>query len=268
MGARTAWLLGMLGVMGCSSAHIVPGGGDDGGRDGGSQTDGSTMTDSGAGMDASMTDAGTGTDSGTTQYVTPSEPGDLVITEIMFDSDAIVDDCGEWFELYNPSPDTTYDLVECAIGDAASASALNNPLDPVEHILIGPNQYLSLARWDADTSLDPDPGTCAGMPPAFAFDYYYGPTIKLGNDLNDHDALRLICSATLIDIVDYSGMDPGDGSFLASFHGRAMSLDPSALDATSNDVAANWCPADTYLRGGGSDTDYGTPGAPNPSCPP
>lgn len=45
--------------------------------------------------------------------------------------------------------------------------------------------------------------------------------------------------------------------------GESWSLDPTAVDVTSNDDSANWCPATTAL---GSTGDYGTPGAGNDTC--
>jgi len=44
--------------------------------------------------------------------------------------------------------------------------------------------------------------------------------------------------------------------------GVAMSLSASALDATSNDDASNWCYAVSPYN-----ADLGTPGAVNPACP-
>jgi hypothetical protein len=60
----------------------------------------------------------------------------------------------------------------------------------------------------------------------------------------------------VVDAVDYSV-----GSFPLA-PGKAMSLDPGAFDATSNDAAASWCSAAAQYGAG----DFGSPGALNPLC--
>ena len=73
-------------------------------------------------MGGAIVDAGTGGSNVDAPYdgptgITPFAAGQLVITEIMADSNDVPDESGEWFELYNPSTTDTYDLFGCVLGD-------------------------------------------------------------------------------------------------------------------------------------------------------
>lgn len=58
---------------------------------------------------------------------------------------------------------------------------------------------------------------------------------------------------TVLDVLDTTGWGITSG--------EAFGLNPTLLDATSNDSEGNWCLQTTALA-----TDFGTPGAPNDPC--
>jgi hypothetical protein len=231
---------------GCTDAVFVdlPDAGPDAGRD-------SAVSSNDAGADA--TDVGTDAGAGGAQ---PSAAGQLVITEIMFDSTAIPDDCGEWVEVHNPSTDTTYDLDGCVL-----RADLGETFLFTESIPIAPGAFVALANFD------PNLEACADFQPAEVrldlFTAFYR-NIKFGNQVEDMEWVELLCGGTSIDEVRYQ--DFGDNDYLNALKGYALSLDPAQANAVDNDQASSWCPAVDVFRGAGGDADYGTPGAANPPC--
>lgn len=165
-------------------------------------------------------------------------PGDLVITEIMPDSDVASDDFGEWFEIHNPSETVTYDLAGCVLADAGNSHPVT------AETLLPPGAFFSLARFDS-----------AGVG-GFDPDYSYGMTLKFANE---GDIVRVSCGAAIVDLVDFSTW--------AIDKGLSLALDPGALDAASNDDAGNWCTGQAAYNMGGGETDFGSPGEANPTCP-
>lgn len=164
--------------------------------------------------------------------------GDLVITEIMPDSDVASDDFGEWFEIHNPSATVTYDLRGCVLSDSGNSHPV------ATETLVPPGAFFSLARFGS--------AAVGGFDP----DYDYGMTLKFANE---GDIARISCGATVVDLVDFTGFGVTKALSLA--------LDPDALDATANDDVANWCSGLVPYNTGGGETDYGSPGMANPDCP-
>lgn len=219
-----------LGVLlgGCTSAQFAPA---DGGADGDAAPDGAVSG------------------------VSPASLGDLVITEIMFDS-AISDDCGEWFELYNPSAETTYELQGCIVrADTSDATTIP------DSVLVAPGGLVALTNYneantactsylDSELRLD-------------RFDGFY-PGVKFGNQVADGERVELVCGDTVIDSVAYSSF--GSDAYLSEFTGIAMNLDPPSFDHLDNDLGGNWCKATTTFRTVITDADLGTPGTANIPC--
>jgi len=147
---------------------------------------------------------------------------------------------GEWFEVYNPDPGTTYDLDGCQIRDTANAHTIG------AHLLVPPHAFRTLAIF----------ATGGGFVP----DYTYSG-VKFDN--NAADSVSIFCGSTLIDRFGYSAA-------MAAVGGHAFSVDPAHYSAVDNDVPANVCNATTIynqaVSGSNVISDYGTPGAPNPSC--
>lgn len=227
---------------GIDSGSSDAGAGDAGGVDAGG-TD-AAMADAG-GIDAALADAGT--DAGMEPDAGPSTTptaGALVISEIMADSDVVTDDCGEWFELHNPSATVTYNLRGCVIADMSNNFAVTTD------VLIPPGAFFALSRYESTY--------CAGMlgisGPGFTPDYHY-LNVKFANE---GDFVRLTCGGAVVDQVSYVGWSVTKG---ASFN-----LDPGNYDAVANDAAAAWCSASMVYNMAGSEHDRGTPGMPNSDC--
>jgi len=227
---------------------------------------GASMGGSGSG---GMGIGGTGTggmgtggviDAGSDGPPAPSMAGQLVITEIMADTEGPSDETGEWFEVYNPT-NQTFDLFGCLLFD--SSTAVGNSDTVGRHIFVAPGEYKTMARF----------GDLSG---GFTPTYNYHTTLTVGGipdpnrDVkfdNSGDRVGITCGTTVIDIVDFTTwvqpippMAP-----LVVPHGRSYSLDPNHLSATDNDMRDNWCTAvPVYPLPSGP--DHGTPGAANPTC--
>lgn len=207
----------------------------------------------GAGAGGAIVDAGAGGMIVDAPYYdgpppkTPTTAGQVVITEIMVNPNAQIDDLGEWFELYNPSSTDAVDLMGCTFKDSS-----NSNQDGVQnHLVILPNAFATFGRFgDAATG---------GFVPDLNYHVNTSSTtdVKFGNG---GDLLIVQCNGgTMIDEVNFTTwVIPA---------GATLSLDPSHYNATDNDVQTNWCPAvlPPYHTVGGV-TDNGTPGVSNPPC--
>lgn len=170
--------------------------------------------------------------------------GDLIITEIMNNPNAVGDNNGEYFEIYNTTG-SDIDIEGFQIKDAdfdafiiANGAPLNVPA----------NGYLVLGN-NADVM------TNGGV----TVDYSYGGDMFLSNS---GDELIIVCdplgTPTSIDTVAYSS-----GNGFPSLTGISLNLNPNNLNDSDNDDGANWCESSSMLSGG----DLGTPGAANDACP-
>ena len=162
-------------------------------------------------------------------------PGDLVISEVMPNPDAVGDSDGEWFALYNASGGAV-DLTGCTVtsnNDAAVAIA-------------GITAFASGAELVFAKNGD------VGLNGGVAADFVFGDDITLANTT---DSITVSCGA-VIDTVTW------DETFLGGV-GASLTLDKAQLDAAANDDGLNWCLAITPYGGG----DFGTPGAANDDCP-
>jgi hypothetical protein len=224
---------------------------------GGMATGGSGMGGSaGAGTGGAIVDAGAGgmiVDAGYDgpTGITPYAAGQLVITEIMADSNDVPDDSGEWFELYNPSTTVAYDLFGCDLSDSGNHNAV------AAHIIVAPMESVTMARFAT---------TAGGFPPT----YDYHTTLKTdGSGMleptadvkfsNTGDSVHVACGITTIDAVDFH-LWVGSNAMVPN--GRSYSLDVNHYSATANDVEGNWCVGTNVYHS----TDRGTPGQLNPPC--
>ncbi len=193
-----------------------------------------------AGGGAGGASSGGGGSGGATPAVTPTVAGQIVVTELMHDTDVVSDDFGEWFEIYNPDAAATYDLFGCQIRDTANAHTID------AHLLAPPHAFRTLAIF----------ATGGGFIP----DYTYSG-IKFDND--NADSVSIYCGSTLIDKFAYSAAQ-------AAMGGHAFSVDPAHYNSVDNDDPANFCLATTVYNQAVSGTtvvsDYGTPGVTNPPC--
>ncbi len=210
---------------------------DDGGSDTGTTTDaGTSMPDSSAPPDTS-------TSPDTSVPTCPPAPGALAIVEVMVASQSGTDR-GEWFEVVNTGA-CTIDLAGLEIGSPTS------DLTPVTHSVtagrVSPGGHFVFA-------LSGDPADNHDLP----FDYVYGTgsrdDVFLGNT---GDVLTIAYGGLTLDRIEWT-----DADFV-----RGMSMTfPRGASPADNDDLGLWCDASSvYSTRDG--VFYGTPGAPNDTCP-
>ena len=169
--------------------------------------------------------------------VLTTQPGDLVITEVMVTPGYAADAVGEWLEVLNVSSEEV-DLAQFTIHDDGGESWSMESGAPA---LLSPGEIHVFGA-----GLSPEEN--GGVPV---------DTLLWGFSLDDaSDEIVLSLGSLEIDRLEY---DP-DFPFAP---GVSMSLDPEETEATLNDSSASWC-AGVLSFGFG---DLGTPGETNISCP-
>ena len=169
----------------------------------------------------------------------PARPlfeGDMLFTEIMYNPDAVLDENGEYLELYNPTS-RQFTLENCVLEESSGSHTIGD-------LVVGPGQYVVMGR-------NADSGTNGGISGV----YSYGADIQLGN--SSGEMLALTCGGTLIDGVDFSAGWPGSGT-----PGTSLNLNALYFNSVDNDDATRWCDSDATF----GDGDLGTPGADNNTC--
>lgn len=167
-------------------------------------------------------------------------PGDLLITEIMYNPSALSDAEGEWFEVYNNSV-KTLNLIDLVIRRGS-----NNDLHRISSdLIISPSEYVVLAISGLATD---------------NVDYPYGPAISLTNTgyelfINEYGTDGT--DGTVICSVDYSAVN-----FNTGLNGSSLQLDPSVTNVEDARDGLNWCAGTTPYSTG----DNGTPGEVNITC--
>lgn len=179
------------------------------------------------------------TDPPTPTAVNDVNPGDVIITEIMFDPLEVDDKFGEWFELFN-SRSETVDIRGWSFKDESDNPHVIPDTGP---ILIPSQGFLVIGR-------DTDSSTNGGIP----IDYQYSEF-----QLNNSGDTIFLSDATgeEIDRVDF-----GTASF-ADPVGASLNLDSDHFDFMNNDDGTNWCSSTTTI---GTGPNHGTPGSINETC--
>jgi hypothetical protein len=236
---------GSSGTGGVAGMGGVAGTGGRGGTGGVSGMGGSAGTGGVSGMGGSA--GGRGGTGGGPAGMMPMAVGQIVITELMHNTNTINDDSGEWIEVYNPSTTVTYDLFGCEITDT---SPPGNVID--KNVVLAPMAFKTLA---------------VSAAPGFTPDYVYTPVgaampvVKFDNQ--GGDGARIYCGGMVIDEFTYpTAAAPGSG--------HSFSVDPDHYNAVDNDSMANWCIARDTMNGDAyemSGPNYGTPGRANTQCP-
>jgi predicted extracellular nuclease len=168
-----------------------------------------------------------------------ASPGDIVITEVMQNPDAVADTAGEWFEVYNPTT-SNINLDGWVVSDN----------DTDSHTI--PGTVIVPAGGYAVLGNNDDPSTNGGVVVNYV---YSGITLANGAD-------EIVLAAPSptgpmeIDRVEWDG-----GTDWPNPTGASMSLGDSASD---NNDGSNWCEATSSYEDG----DLGTPGAANDPCAP
>jgi len=171
----------------------------------------------------------------------PTNPGDLIITEIMPDPAAVIDDVGEWFEIYNPGGSDLL-VTGLTIKDNVGSEYVAKP-----NLVIKAKSYF----WFGASAI------IEGASP----DYVYNYGVSKINLSNTADEVAIWFNATQIDSVKYGGTGWKGPKSGASYQLNNVA---NLMTAMANDAGLNWCYATTPLPGG---ADLGTPGAVNKVCP-
>jgi hypothetical protein len=166
--------------------------------------------------------------------------GELVISEIMYNPNAVTDTAGEWLELYNPGS-SAVNLNGWSIKDYGTDSFTIS-----EDFIVQPGSYAVLCK-NTDTALNGGIACDIG---------YTG--ITLGNTA---DAIILVNpDNAMSDEVQYdTAIEPWKSLNKA---GYSLQLDPAHYNSADNDDGNNWCNTDEPIAGG----DWGTPGTMNSDC--
>lgn len=170
-------------------------------------------------------------DGGVMRDIVPVELGDLVITEVLPNPDAVADTAGEWFEVLVQG---SGDLNGLEIG---KAGAVAHTIKSAECLSVSAGQYLVFARND-------DPSVNGGLPQVDAVF-----NMSLNNSNSDL-------------FIGYGGQVWDAVSWTSSTAGRTRSLSLGNFTTVANDDEALWCDG-TGVYGSG---DQGTPGQENPDC--
>ncbi len=174
--------------------------------------------------------------------------GDLVVTEIMYDPDAVSDADGEWFELYNGTGHTV-NLEGLVVADDAAYAAVD--IFTVETTLVAEAGARLVFVVNGDTA------TNGGIPGDYD---YAGGGVNLNN--SGDDLYVGVASSgggyTTIDHVSYDELAGWPAS-----KGMSIELSDSAVSASDNDSVGNWCQATSTA---GTTTDRGSPGAASSGC--
>ena len=169
----------------------------------------------------------------------PEEPvgpgnGNLLITEIMCDPDALPDTNGEWIEIYNNSGEIIN------LNGMILRRSGTSTLHTIESdVILAPGNYAVIGKTASAT--DHVDYVCSWL-----------SLTNSGNELSieANDGTVLCC----IDFrVEGFGMPPA---------GKSLQLDPSVTDITAARLGSSWCASTLQYSTG----DYGTPGSANSAC--
>ena len=167
-------------------------------------------------------------------------PGDLVITEVMFNPNAVSDLQGEWFEVTNVS------------GRLVSLNGLEvlSAEDGIK-TLMADGPVLVPAGAAAVVGINADASTNGGVDVDIGYD-----SVSLSNESDD---LALFADGVLLDRVSWD-----DGATMPDPSGSSLSLAKAHIDAALNDDPSVWCVSSSPW---GDGTDWGSPGQQNQPCP-
>ena len=188
---------------------------------------------------------------------TPAEPGQVVITEIMYNPDRVAAADGQWFELNNRSDVSYVDLTGWTIRSGASAS-LHVLVDPVDgaagSVLIPPTPNPDVVEFLGAHERAPFLviGRCSGNGDV-PVDYCLNGVDDI--DLSANGSLELIKpDGTIHDAVVW---ESGRNDWPEDIAGASIALRAVGLDISQG---INWCISPAAWAAG---SDRGSPGAGN-----
>lgn len=180
---------------------------------------------------------GTCLEGGVARPIISPAAGDLVISEVHGKPAATSATNGEWVEL---NARNSFDLNDLVLVTTSGASKV---ITSADCLAVNAGDYVLLAR-------NGDAAANGNLPTPI---FVYG-TLAI-SDTGAQSLTLSLADAGVIDVANFN----------APISGRSWQLDPTKLDATSNDSATSFCRAQTqWVAGSG---DYGTPGAVNEACP-
>jgi hypothetical protein len=204
------------------------------GGDDESESEGESSGSTGAPLDES-----TGTE--TVLGVNELQPGDLVVTEVMWNPGCTGDAC-EWIEILNATA-LPVNLLDLYVQDIDQNAG--NQGRVIADVIVEPGGLAVITR---GVSFWPYDFTPAAV---------YGPNPGLNNDSPESVVLR-----NDTEILDETATFIGVGGVGA---GVAWSLSGDMLDAVSNDASVSWCGSTAALNTV-STIEYGSPGVLNEGC--
>lgn len=176
-----------------------------------------------------------------------ANPGDIIINEIMNNSNAVGDTEGEWIEIVNISGS----IINIDGWTLEDDGGDNHTISNGGTLNVTPGDYFVLCR-NGDTILN------GGV----SCDYAYGPSFDFQLS-NSADEVILFEGTTEIARVNYTGASPWPDPNGASM---AYSV-PTNGDPIGNNIATNWADSSTTTppagQWPGSAGDQGTPGERN-----
>jgi Lamin Tail Domain len=206
----------------------------------GSSSSGDPGTTEATDVDSSSGTLGEGSTTGNAPVgVDALEPGDLVITEVMWNPHCGLDAC-EWFELLNAT-ESDVNLLDLYVQDDDHNARMQGRV--TADVIIGPGELVVLTRGQGD------------WPYEFEAAASYGPNPGLNNNRPDR-----------VSVLNAGGILDETASFpFSEDEGVAWLLSGNVLDAVSNDSALNWCLATAVLPTN-TVTEFGTPLELNEPC--
>jgi len=174
----------------------------------------------------------------------PTDAGDLTVSEFMAEPEKVANYYGEWFEVYNNSG-RNLDISGVTITGADDDSGFT----VTESVTVASGGYVVLG-----VSADPD------LNGGIEVDYEYDrDDLKLDEDA---DTIRLSYGGVTLDTVTWDSAD-WDVTEVNSHQANGNAYD----NEWANDLSYNWCQSDAAIIYDGSNTGLkGTPGEENDFC--
>ena len=166
----------------------------------------------------------------TNAYATSIQPGDLLISEIMANPNAVADSNGEWFEIFNASANSI-DLNGLTISDDGSNS---HTINAGGSLFITPGEYFVLGN-NADV-----------MSNGGYFSNYEYSGFSLSNS---SDQIIIQDNNFEIARLEYTGSPFGVSGFSSELINQTINPDQTAYATSPNELAFQY-----------GDGDFGTPG--------
>jgi hypothetical protein len=186
-------------------------------------------------------------------------PGDLVISEVR-GGPSVVDGDGQWIELYNASG-RQLELEGVALTLESASGSESKRLLVRRSQIVAAGDYVVLGNFD-DASRPAHVDVGWGTKPTIERDRHV--VVSCGAVVDEIVFTSLPDPSQIEDTLPRDPPPPNHGTY-------ALGLEPP--DAAGNDDAGNWCPDATITDGPCTATVclekfLGSPGEPNPACPP